>query len=63
LHGLEEVLGDVPTNVAPKVRAFLARVAKVEARQFPEHVDEASSAPFSEDAKERIKQKLAEQIR
>jgi len=33
------------------------------AGQFPEHADEASSAPFAEDAKERIKQKLAEQIR
>ncbi len=33
------------------------------ARQFPEHADEASSAPFPEDAKERIKQKLADQIR
>jgi len=33
------------------------------ARQFPEHADEASSAPFSPDAKERIKQKLADQIR
>jgi len=33
------------------------------ASRFPEHADQASSAPFAEDAKERIKQKLAEQIR
>src|SRR5213596_3973529 len=31
------------------------------ARQFPEHADQASDAPFSEEAKERMKQKLAEQ--
>jgi hypothetical protein len=33
------------------------------ARQFPEHADEASNVPFSPDAKERIKQKLADHIR
>jgi hypothetical protein len=33
------------------------------ARQFPEHADEASGAPFPADAKERIKQRLADQIR
>jgi hypothetical protein len=33
------------------------------AGQFPEHPDEASSVPFPEEAKERIKQKLADQIR
>jgi hypothetical protein len=32
-------------------------------RQFPEHASEASSAPFPPDVKERIKQKLAEQVR
>ena len=31
------------------------------ARQFPEHADEASSAIFHSDTKERIKRKLAEQ--
>jgi hypothetical protein len=33
------------------------------ARQFQEHADDASSAPFPEDAKERIKQRLAENSR
>ncbi|PYK14388.1 MAG: hypothetical protein DME55_15310 [Verrucomicrobia bacterium] len=33
------------------------------ARHFPEHADEASNVPFPPDAKERIKEKLAEQIR
>jgi hypothetical protein len=32
------------------------------ARQFPEHADEASSAIFPQDTKERIKQRLADQI-
>jgi hypothetical protein len=31
--------------------------------RFPEHADEASNIPFPPDAKERIKQKLADQIR
>jgi hypothetical protein len=30
------------------------------ARQFPEHADEASDAPFSAEARERIKRRLAE---
>jgi hypothetical protein len=33
------------------------------ARHFPEHADEASNAPFPEEAKQRIKQRLADQIR
>jgi hypothetical protein len=33
------------------------------ARQFPEHADEASEAAFPPEAKERIKQRLADQIR
>ena len=33
------------------------------ASQFPEHADEASNVPFPPDAKERIKQRLAENIR
>ena len=33
------------------------------ARQFPEHADEASNILFPPDAKDRIKQKLADQIR
>ena len=33
------------------------------ARQFPEHADEASDAPFSDEARERIKRKLAENAR
>lgn len=33
------------------------------ARQFPEHADEATNVSFPLDAKERIKQKLADQIR
>ena len=32
-------------------------------RQFPEHGDEASNIPFPPEAKERIKRKLADQIR
>jgi hypothetical protein len=32
------------------------------ARKFPEHADGASDAAFPPDAKERIKQKLADQI-
>jgi hypothetical protein len=30
------------------------------ARQFPEHADEGSDAPFSPEARERIKRKLTE---
>ncbi len=33
------------------------------ARQFPEHADEASDEPFPAEARERIKQKLAESAR
>jgi hypothetical protein len=33
------------------------------AHQFPEHADDASNVPFPADAKQRIKQKLADQIR
>jgi hypothetical protein len=33
------------------------------ARNFPEHADEASSAAFSAEARERIKQKLADRTR
>ena len=33
------------------------------ARKFPEHADEASDITFPPDAKERIKQRLADQIR
>ena len=33
------------------------------ARQFPEHADQASDAPFSAEARERIKRKLAESAR
>ena len=33
------------------------------ARYFPEHADEASNIPFPPDVKERIKQKLVDQIR
>ncbi len=33
------------------------------ARQFPEHADEVPGPPLSEEAKERMKQKLAEQAR
>jgi hypothetical protein len=33
------------------------------ARQFPEHAGEVSNVPFPPDVKERIKQKLADQIR
>lgn len=33
------------------------------ARQFPEHADQASDAPFSIEARERIKRKLTDQIR
>ena len=32
------------------------------AGQFPEHFDEESNVPFPADAKERIKQRLADQI-
>jgi hypothetical protein len=32
-------------------------------RHFPEHADEASDTPFSAEARERIKQKLAERAR
>ena len=31
--------------------------------EFPEHADEASNVPFSAEARERIKQKLAERAR
>ena len=31
-------------------------------RQFPEHADKASNVPFPADAKERIKQRFADQI-
>jgi len=33
------------------------------ARRFPEHADEASGASFPPEAKQRIKQKLAENVR
>ena len=33
------------------------------AREFPEHADQASDAEFSNEARERIKQKLAELTR
>jgi len=33
------------------------------ARQFSEHADEASATPFPEEAKERISQRLANNIR
>jgi len=33
------------------------------AGRFPEHADEASDVPFPPDAKERIRQRLAENIR
>ena len=33
------------------------------ARQFPEHANEVSGPPLNEEAKERMKQKLAEQAR
>ena len=33
------------------------------ARRFPEHADEASDAPFSPEARERIKRRLAETAR
>jgi len=33
------------------------------ARQFPEHADEIPEPPLGDEAKERIKQKLAEQAR
>jgi len=33
------------------------------ARQFPEHADEASDAPFSAEARERIKRRLTESAR
>src|SRR6266480_845055 len=33
------------------------------ARQFPEHADQASDAPFSAEARQHIKQKLAESAR
>jgi hypothetical protein len=33
------------------------------ARQFPEHANEVSRPPLTEEAKERMKQKLAEQAR
>ena len=33
------------------------------ARQFPEHADEASDAPLSAEARQRIKQRLAENAR
>ena len=32
-------------------------------RRFPEHADEASDAPFSAEARQRIKQRLAETAR
>ena len=38
------------------------RYIREAARRFPEHADEASSTPFPEDAEERIKQKLADEI-
>jgi hypothetical protein len=31
-------------------------------RQFPEHADEASDAPFSAEARERIKRRLTNQV-
>src|SRR5207245_5156629 len=39
------------------------RYLRETARQFPEHADAASDVPFPPDARERIKQKLANQIR
>jgi hypothetical protein len=33
------------------------------ARRFPEHADEASDAPFSGEARERIKKRLAQNAR
>jgi hypothetical protein len=38
------------------------RYIRETAGQFPEHADEASDVPFPPDAKERIKQRLANQI-
>ena len=39
------------------------RYLRETARQFPEHADAASDVPFPPDARERIKQRLANQIR
>ena len=39
------------------------RYMRQTARHFPEHSDEASDAPFSAEARERIKQKLVESAR
>jgi hypothetical protein len=39
------------------------RYIRETARKLPEHADEASDAAFSLDAKERIKQRVADQIR
>lgn len=39
------------------------RYLRQTARQFPEHADAASGTPFPPDARERIKQRLANQIR
>jgi hypothetical protein len=36
------------------------RYMRKASRKFPEHADEASDAPFSAEARERIKQKLAD---
>ena len=38
LDWLEVMIGDVPTNIPPEVRAFLARVAKMEAGQGPRQI-------------------------
>src|SRR5438309_3082427 len=39
------------------------RYLRCTAREFPEHADEASDAPFSAEARERIKRRLAETAR
>jgi hypothetical protein len=39
------------------------RYIRETARQFPEHADKVPGPPLSEEAKERMKQKLAEQAR
>jgi hypothetical protein len=39
------------------------RYMRQTAREFPEHADEASDAPFSAEARERIKRKLIDSTR
>jgi len=39
------------------------RYMRCAAREFPKHADEASDAPFSAEARERIKRRLAETAR